>query len=88
MSESQTGNADLNLKIVWSLARWVEDIHGRSTLEDIARAARVDVSNLDGSTHWTSLERVETFLTEVRALAGGDEPTFRLYAFTRSSDVG
>ena len=77
MSDSQTGNADLNLKIVWSLARWVEDVHGRSTLEDIARAARVDVTNLDGSTHWTSLERVETFLTRVRELAG-DETTFRL----------
>lgn len=77
MSESQTGNAEFNLKIVWSLARWVEDVHGRARLEDIARAARVDVSDLDGTTHWTSLERVELFLTKVRELCEG-EAAFRV----------
>ncbi|RMG17342.1 MAG: sensor histidine kinase [Deltaproteobacteria bacterium] len=65
--------AELSLRILWSLARWVEEVHGREQLERLAHTAGIEAAHLDGRNHWTSLARVETFLEGVRDLAGSDE---------------
>lgn len=65
--------AEVNVKILWSLARWLEDVHGKTTLSRIAAKAGVDDRELDGSTHWTSLPVLETFMAEVRELCPNEE---------------
>jgi len=68
-------SADYSLRILWSLARWVEDTKGRAALEELAAKARVRVEDFDGSTRWVSHDQVEIILKEALAIAG-DEKTF------------
>lgn len=72
-SLSTTESADVNLKIVWSLARWIEDTHGTKALQSAAKAAGLPLESIDNSTMWVPLERVEAFLAEGRALVEDDE---------------
>ncbi len=73
---AEESSADYSLRILWSLARWVEDTHGRDALEKIASKAKVSASEFDGSTRWVSHEQLETILSAAHDLAGNDE-TFR-----------
>jgi len=66
-------SADFSLRILWSLARWVEDTKGRDVLQTIAAKAGVRAEDFDGSTRWVSHAQFEKILEEARALAGSDE---------------
>lgn len=72
--------SDLNLKILWSLARWVEDTQGRPALDRICADAGLDPSRFDGSTHWASLAAVEAFLRGARDLVPDDDAFVRACA--------
>ncbi len=66
------GGADYNLKILWPLARFVEDREGRGALERLASSAGTSAANFDGKNHWVSLEVFEAFLAGVRTLVPND----------------
>jgi len=68
--------SDYSLRIVWSLARWIEDKKGSEALADAAALAGVRPDDFDGSTRWVSHLQLERFLAAGRELAG-DEESFR-----------
>ncbi len=65
--------ADLNLRILLPLARFLIEQHGRKELARIAEIAVVNPEALDGTSHWVSLNQFETLLKEVRSLVSFDE---------------
>lgn len=69
MTDKPSPSADYSLRILWSLARWVEDNKGRGALEEISARAGVRPDDFDGSTRWVSHEQFETVLTSARELA-------------------
>ncbi len=75
MPENATDVAEINLKIVWSLARWLEDLHGPEALARAAGNASIDPADLDGSTRWSTLDSVERFMAGARELCA-DEHAF------------
>ncbi|MGH7328436.1 MAG: hypothetical protein ACREJX_08810, partial [Polyangiaceae bacterium] len=64
--------ADYNLRILWPLARYLEDVHGAETLERIAKKHGLQVEWLDGRTHWVSTAAFEGMIADVQAIAGSD----------------
>ncbi|CAN5924747.1 hypothetical protein BH11MYX4_BH11MYX4_48460 [soil metagenome] len=76
MSERPEASADYSLRILWSLARWIEDTKGPEELAKVAAAAGIVPSDFDGTTRWASHAQVETVLAAARELAG-DEEKFR-----------
>lgn len=64
--------ADYNLRILWPLARYLQDVHGEETLERIAKARGLEVEWLDGRTHWVSTAAFEGFIGDVHQIAGSD----------------
>ena len=75
MSDLST-NPDYSLRILWCLARWIEDVKGSEVLASVAATAGVSVGDFDGSTRWVSHAQLETILAAAQELAG-DEATFR-----------
>lgn len=75
MSDPST-NPDYSLRILWSLARWLEDVKGSDVLAAVAASAGVSASDFDGSTRWVSHAQLEIILAAAQELAG-DEATFR-----------
>jgi signal transduction histidine kinase len=72
MSEQPSPSTDYSLRILWSLARWIEDKKGRDELARIAAEAGVTAADFDGSTHWVSHSQFESVLENARALAESD----------------
>lgn len=70
---STTQHADYNLKILWPLARYVEDTFGFSTLKNISEAAGIEPNTLDGRNAWVSSEQFERFFQHVYPLFSSDE---------------
>jgi signal transduction histidine kinase len=66
-------SADYNLRILWPLARYVEEKHGIDELTRIAASSHIDINLLDGRTHWISTESFEGFLKDVHTLVGSEE---------------
>lgn len=66
-------SADYNLRILWPLARYLEEKHGIDALTRIATKRKIDLALLDGRTHWISIESFEGFLKDVRVLVGSEE---------------
>jgi signal transduction histidine kinase len=73
MSNSPAASADFSLRILWTLARWIEDKKGAAELAKAAAAASVRPENFDGSTYWVSHAQFEAFFAYARELAGSDE---------------
>ena len=72
MSQNPEPSSDYSLRILWSLARWVEDTKGSEALAAIAASAGVGVDDFDGSTRWVSHAQFEAVLSGARALAASD----------------
>jgi len=73
MSDKPAPSSDYNLKILWSLARWIEDTHGAAELAKVAAGAGIRPSDFDGSTQWVSHAQFEEIAKQGRELAGSDE---------------
>jgi len=73
MSERPAPSADYSLRILWSLARWIESTKGQAELARVSLAAGVKPEEFDGSTRWVSHAQFETILEQGRELAGTDE---------------
>jgi signal transduction histidine kinase len=76
---------DLNLRIFVPLARYVQEQHGSEALDRILNASGLTAADLDGKSHWSSLEVIEPFLEGVRKVAGSDEE-FKKACIYRMSD--
>ncbi|MEO8874528.1 MAG: HAMP domain-containing sensor histidine kinase, partial [Polyangiaceae bacterium] len=73
--------ADYNLRILWPLARYVEDKHSPAVLAKIALAHKIDVTTLDGRTQWASTAAFEGFLHDVRELVGSEREFLEAAAY-------
>ena len=88
MSEIPAASADYSLRILWSLARWVEDTKGPEELARVAAAASVRPQDFDGSTRWVSHAQFETILEGVRDLAPDDEAFRQICAYRFAESYG
>jgi len=70
---AEDAQAELNLKILWPLARWIEDKHGTAKLEELAQHVGWSATDFDASTRWTSYAQVNRFLYEARPLVKDDD---------------
>jgi signal transduction histidine kinase len=67
--------ADYNLRILWPLARWVEEHRGADALASILQDLGVDVAQFEERSTWVSDEVFETILSRARSLMP-DDATF------------
>jgi len=88
MSAVPAAAADYSLRILWSLARWVEDKYGHGQLTKLATTAGVGAEDFDGSTRWVSHQQFETVLTEVRDLAENDTAFFEACTYRIAESYG
>jgi signal transduction histidine kinase len=70
-------SADYNLRILWPLARWVEEKLGAEALADIAEGTGVAPAQFDATGDWVSAEAFETILARARARMPDDETFMR-----------
>lgn len=68
-------SADLNLRILLPVVRYVADYYGRAELERIAKASGLTLADLDGTTRWAAIEQIESVLLAARELMP-DDATF------------
>jgi signal transduction histidine kinase len=87
MTDNQD-NADYSLRILWSLARWIEDQKGADALAKIARTAGVRPEDFDGSTRWVSHEQFEKILSAAYELAGDEEAFKEVFAYRFKESYG
>jgi signal transduction histidine kinase len=74
-------SADLNLRLLRPLVRYVTDNYGRVELDRIARASGLTLDDLDGSTRWGSLEQMESVLMGARRLMPDDRTFLEACAY-------
>ncbi len=75
------GNADYNLRILWPLARWLEDHHGAEVLARVARSVDLGPEDLDGGHRWVAADTFEKLLRAAREFAAGDDEFKRACAY-------
>jgi signal transduction histidine kinase len=88
MSDPPAASADYSLRILWSLARWIEEKKGADALEKVAEAAGVRARDFDGSTVWVSHPQFERILAEARALVDDDEAFAKVCAYRFEESYG
>jgi signal transduction histidine kinase len=71
------GSADYNLRILWPLARWVEDKLGAEVLASIVEGTGVVPAQFDAKGEWVSAESFETIIARARAKMPDDETFMR-----------
>jgi signal transduction histidine kinase len=64
---------DYNLRLLWTLARYLEDTHGAESLARVAAAGRLETTDFDAKEFWVSAEVFEAVLAEARAGLADDE---------------
>jgi hypothetical protein len=80
-SDRPSASADYNLRILWPLARWVEDHHGPHALASVAAAAGVTRAQFEAKGEWVSADAFETILSQARGLMPDDETFMRACAY-------
>jgi len=63
--------ADYNLRILWTLARYVEDTFGEGALREVARAGGITPGEFEGN-FWVGADAFEAILASARARMGDD----------------
>jgi signal transduction histidine kinase len=74
-------SADLNLRLLRPLVRYVTDYYGRAELDRIAKSSGLTLADLDGTTRWGSLEQMESVLTGARRLMPDDGTFLKACAY-------
>ncbi len=80
--------ADLNLRLLTSLAKWIRERHDAAQLGDIAERSGLLPSDLDGRSRWTSHDRFEAFLRAARLLFESDDAFIEACAFRMVESYG
>lgn len=71
--EASEHKPELNLRILWSIARYVSDRYGSVALDRIASSVQIAPSDLDGKSRWVSSEQFAGFVAGARALMESDD---------------
>jgi signal transduction histidine kinase len=79
--ESRPSSADYNLRILWPLARWIEDKLGAGALASIVEGTGVVPGQFDAKSDWVSAEVFETILARARARMTDDETFMRACSY-------
>jgi signal transduction histidine kinase len=79
--EPRTASADYNLRILWPLARWVEDKLGADALAAMVEGTGVSAAQFDAKTEWVSAETFETIIARARTRMPDDEAFMRACAY-------
>jgi len=69
-------SADLNLRVLRPVVRYVADYYGRAELERLAKASGLTLADLETTNAWCSLEQIESVLLGARQLMP-DDRTYR-----------
>jgi signal transduction histidine kinase len=72
-----SGCADYNLRILWPLARWLEDQLGAASLAFALEGTGVLPAQFDAKNDWVSADTFETILGRARTLMPDDETFMR-----------
>ena len=80
--------ADLNLRLLTSLAKWIRERYDAAQLGDVAERSGLLASDLDGRSRWTSQDRYEAFLRESRLLFDSDDAFRQACAFRMVESFG
>ena len=83
-----TSSADYNTRILWPVARYIEDKRGGEALEKLASHHGLQVEWLDGRTLWISIAAFEGFLREVRVLLGTEQEFMTACAYRMKEAYG
>jgi signal transduction histidine kinase len=65
--------ADYNLRIMWPLARYIEERFGQDGLRGLAAAGGVEPTVFDGTNRWVSAEGLEAMVAHARSLMASNE---------------
>ena len=68
--------ADLSIKILCPLTRYIAEQHGKQALQDIATRTGLKIEDIEEGRRWASTRRIEQFCSLVDELIGGDETTY------------
>jgi signal transduction histidine kinase len=77
---------DYNLRILWSLARYVEERFGAEALQRVSAAGGVTPSAFEGKSFWVSAEAFEAILAAARARMA-DEDEFKRASVHRMKEA-
>lgn len=80
--------AQLNLRALRSLAKWIEVHLDRETLAAAAERAGLSADDFDGRSRWTSHDRYEAFLREARTLIESDDAFIEASAYRLAEGYG
>jgi signal transduction histidine kinase len=72
-SRAPAAAADYNLRILWTLARYVEERFGQEGLRGMASAGGLEPSAFDATNRWVAAEAFEAVIARARALMSSDE---------------
>jgi signal transduction histidine kinase len=75
------GSADYNLRILWPLARWLEDHRGAEALGSALEGTGIAPAQFDAKSDWVTAETFETILARARAVMPDDETFLRACAY-------
>lgn len=65
--------ADYNLRILWPVARYLEDRQGANALAELAAVAGLVAEDFDGKSHWVSAAAFEAIVAHSRSLLKDDD---------------
>jgi len=80
-SGGRADSADYNLRILWPLARWIEDNLGAEALASALEGTGVTAAQFEAKHDWVSADTFETILAHARALMPDDETFMRACAY-------
>ena len=87
-SSAEPTVADLNLRLLSPLAKWIREHYDAAQLADLAERSGLLASDLDGRSRWTSHDRFEAFLREARGLFDDDDAFVEASAFRMAESYG
>jgi signal transduction histidine kinase len=76
-SKSPPPRADYNLRILWPLARWIEEHQGAGALEEVVAGTGTAAVDFDGKSRWVTADAFETIIARGRARMPDDETFMR-----------
>jgi signal transduction histidine kinase len=84
--ESAQKSADYNLRILWPLARYIEDRRGTPALAELAGVAGLAAADFGGANHWVSAAAFEAIVAHSRSVLKDDDE-FRVACVHRIAEA-
>lgn len=81
-------SADYNIRILWPIARYLEDKHGAAALKALADVAGLVAADFGGGNHWVSATAFEALLAHFRDLLQTDDEFLEACAYRIAEAYG